>query len=106
MPGAFELDQREHDVAYAAIEDYAFEGKTPSDSPRIIFLGGQPGCGKTKLLHAGLAEFEHNAVQINVDDLRRFHPHKVQIREQDDNYSSSHAVNRCPGAFHHRRLVI
>ncbi len=51
----------------------------PSREPRAILLGGQSGAGKTTLHNIFLSAFEGNAVIVNGDDYRSFHPRFKQI---------------------------
>lgn len=59
------------------------DGKTAQDTPVAYVLGGQPGAGKS-----GLTEFlrvnklDGNAIVINGDDFRRFHPEASSLYEQ------------------------
>ena len=85
MSDSFELNSDEHDSVYRdTVQPYAFAGTTPSMQPVIIIIGAQPGAGKTKVVDRSIDALDGNAVKINVDDLRRFHPQKDEIRELDD----------------------
>lgn len=46
-----------------------------SDRPRAVFLGGQPGCGKSTIARSSCAWFgTDNFVHVDVDRLRSLHP--------------------------------
>ena len=48
-------------------------------SPRAILLAGQPGAGKTILSSLLQASLDDDAVFINGDDYRRYHPHYSEL---------------------------
>lgn len=59
----------------ASVKPSVFAKAQASLAPVSIFLGGQPGAGKTKAQTAVLARYaEENITQIIGDDLRAFHP--------------------------------
>lgn len=50
---------------------------TSSSSPTCIFLGGQPGSGKTKLIDCIKKDYpQKNFAIIDADNYRKFHPNK------------------------------
>jgi hypothetical protein len=55
---------------------------TAQEHPRIIILAGQPGAGKTGLKEAALGEFSRNAVTIDPDDNRSFHPDAKPLQQE------------------------
>lgn len=42
--------------------------------PKAVLLAGQPGAGKTMLSSLMLPGLENDAVLVNGDDYRRYHP--------------------------------
>lgn len=46
----------------------------------LVFVGGQPGAGKSRLVAMALAE-HRGAVEINGDDLRKYHPDYDELME-------------------------
>ncbi len=51
-------------------------------SPRAILLAGQPGAGKTILSSLLQSSLDNDAVFINGDDYRRYHPHYSELYRQ------------------------
>ena len=51
-------------------------------SPRAILLAGQPGAGKTILSSLLQSSLDDDAVFINGDDYRRYHPHYSEFYKQ------------------------
>ncbi|WP_238535228.1 zeta toxin family protein, partial [Xanthomonas phaseoli] len=54
--------------------------KSPFDRPTAIILGGQPGSGKGRLAEAAELELSGDAVKIDPDELRDFHPQVKALR--------------------------
>ena len=53
---------------------------TPVDNPSAIFIGGQPGSGKT-VLSMELKNKIGNAIEIGIDNYRMYHPHYLEIEK-------------------------
>jgi predicted ABC-type ATPase len=65
------------------------EGVTPSPSPAVIILGGQPGAGKSELITAALRLALLNNEQIvtcNADEYRDYHPQSDEIKKNHERY--------------------
>ena len=61
-----------------------FGNSTPSLNPVCHFIGGQPGCGKSGLLHELTRVIRTDGgIAINGDDLRVFHPQYIEMCTQD-----------------------
>ena len=54
----------------------------PSDNPQAVLLGGQSGAGKTNLHKLLTDELGKNAIVINGDEYRSFHPRYKEICRQ------------------------
>jgi len=50
--------------------------------PKAYVLGGQPGSGKSYLIEQVKKELNNNAIIINGDDFRRFHPDYKKIQKE------------------------
>jgi UDP-N-acetylglucosamine kinase len=59
--------------------ELAAELYSPSQHPQAILLAGQPGAGKTELSSMLLPSLDGNAVLINGDEYRRYHPNYRQL---------------------------
>lgn len=58
-----------------AVEQPALANTSAVDAPKAVFIGGQPGCGKSTLARNAEAFFgSSNFVTIDVDRLRPLHP--------------------------------
>lgn len=80
-------ESRSSEIFKEQIVPYLFTGKVRSQHPRAIFVGGQPGSGKTPLLrYITEQEMEHdnNYVEVNGDDFRAFHPEYARLLNDDD----------------------
>lgn len=56
-------------------------GKTPSDEKTISIVGGQSGSGKSRLIPIANKEFGGNAVIVDFDELRAWHPHYKEVSD-------------------------
>lgn len=72
------------------IPDYLPGTITPTERPRLILLGGQPGAGKTAVLIASHAELEQSGATVRIvgDDLRSYHPRFLMFQRQDPETAS------------------
>lgn len=63
---------------------------TKQENPIALFLGGQPGAGKSALAEEVLSEFESKGslVPISTDDYRDKHPHQKKLMETNDKIAS------------------
>lgn len=85
---------REFDDALWDLVRKSAIGCTPvkSPSPAAYLLGGQSGAGKTAL-HAILREsLDNNAVVINGDTYRKFHPHFEELEHEYGKESVEHTA--------------
>lgn len=56
-------------------------GKTPSDEKTISIVGGQSGSGKSRLIPIANKEFGGNAVIVDFDELRAWHPYYKEVSD-------------------------
>ena len=54
-------------------------GKRPSDNKTLIIVGGQPGAGKTRLIPVAKKDLGNNAVIVDFDELKSFHPNYLEV---------------------------
>lgn len=69
------------------IVPYLFGEAKPNPNPKVVFVGAQPGAGKTPLFrHLVHEELKRNnsVVEIVGDDLRAFHPQYSTLLADDD----------------------
>lgn len=91
----FKLSNAEFDEIQNLIINIYTANVSPSASPTIIILGGQPGAGKSELITAAhrLASVnKERIVTCNADDYRDFHPNADEIKEKHEEYYSTITV--------------
>lgn len=64
------------------LQESTFDTATSQERPRAIILGGQPGSGKGGLAASVTNELQGDAVTIDPDELRRFHPNVGDFRRE------------------------
>lgn len=90
----------EDDLNYAVI--FAFkhlsEGCQKVLNPKTIYIGGQPGSGKT-VLSMELKNMYKNYVEIGIDNYRMYHPNYLRIEKCIKKYweGKHESVNSSPG---------
>ncbi len=62
------------------LEESAFSTATSQERPRVIVLAGQPGAGKGGLARSAELELRGDAVTVDPDALRDFHPKVESFR--------------------------
>jgi cell filamentation protein len=81
------LDDATHRQVYRdQVLPYIVREASPSPSPRVIMVGGQPGAGKSVALqHAGASLIRDGGsyAVLNGDELRRFHPLYADLVKTD-----------------------
>lgn len=81
------LDPERHEKIFQTrVVPEVFSNHQPQEKPTAIFLGGQPGAGKSQTFAAAVKEFDAKGgiVQIAGDDLRQFHPKFSELMRTDD----------------------
>ena len=78
-----ELQERFEDRVVPYLEeDRNHERPEPGDRPRFISVGGQPGSGKSGVIHAAHQETPGSVI-VNGDNLRKFHPDYSRLMATD-----------------------
>jgi len=75
--GIYKLSQEDHNHILLSLIDSLQIGSSRNDSPCILIISGQPGCGKTLLsdvLRQDLFLRPNDVAVINGDDYRQDHP--------------------------------
>ena len=60
--------------------EHISRGCIKEENPSAIFIGGQPGCGKT-VMSMKLKNELKNAVEIGIDNYRMYHPNYLKIEK-------------------------
>ncbi|MEG2260460.1 MAG: zeta toxin family protein [Raoultibacter sp.] len=95
------IDKFSHKLSESSNSQLFFSVITPAmfadlqsqDAPTAIFVGGQPGAGKTALQEAieQNISFDPNSVaKINGDEFRGYHPDFMQLNAADDALAAFH----------------
>lgn len=68
------------------------------DDPKAIFIGGQPGCGKT-VMSMQLKNKIKNVIEIGIDNYRMYHPNYLKIEKCIRNHwkDKKETINDTPG---------
>ena len=81
----YKLSEKEHGVILELLKNKLFSDRDVENNPSIMFVVGQPGCGKTTFINnASLSQY----VIINSDDYRRLSKYSDEIL---DKYPTSYA---------------
>lgn len=81
----YKLSQEEHNKVLEILKKDLFSNKESEKDPSIMFVVGQPGCGKTTFIKG---ENFSKYIIINSDDYRRFNKYSNEIL---DNYPTDYA---------------
>lgn len=81
----YKLPQEEHDAVLELLKKDLFVGNNAEKEPSIMFVVGQPGCGKTTFIKGSNLS---NYIIINSDDYRRFSKYSNEIL---DKYPTNYA---------------
>lgn len=81
----YKLSQKEHNTILELLKKDLFEDRVGEKEPSIMFVVGQPGCGKTTFIRStNLPKY----IIINSDDYRRFSKYSNEIL---DKYTTDYA---------------
>lgn len=69
----------EFERAFNKIYDDITSDKTKQDKPKVVFLCGQPGAGKSRCGQLYAEQFNKDVVKSDVDEYREEHPHFDEI---------------------------
>lgn len=83
MDFKYKLSENDHESVYTRLEAEMLIESQPSNTPIVVIIGGQPGCGKSMLIDMAKQVITAPAI-INGDDYRMAHPQAAQIFADDD----------------------
>lgn len=71
-----ELSKTDHEAIYREriVPASGFNEATSKSSPRAIILAGQPGAGKGRIQTISMRDLAGDAVSVDTDELREYHP--------------------------------
>lgn len=67
------------DVFIRDIAPALFGADVASENPTLVFLAGQPGAGRSRLVHGLLRGDQGDVATVSVDDLAAFHPDFLEL---------------------------
>ncbi|MEC3881988.1 zeta toxin family protein [Parapedobacter sp. 10938] len=82
----YRLNEAEHEKAYRDISSKYFSNIEVVGKPAAYYLAGQPGSGKTALRKTLYESLSGNAVILNTDDLREYHPSYTDLKSDPELY--------------------
>jgi hypothetical protein len=81
-------EQASDELFHEAIAPFVFDGVEKTASPSIVFVGGQPGSGKSALLRHCVQDYQqrdgNTIAEIVGDDFRAYHPKYAELLDKDD----------------------
>lgn len=84
VPHDEQLDLDRIDALYRAhVSPMVFRRARAVERPTAIFVGAQPGAGKSSILTRLRGRFRGNVALISGDDFRQFHPAYARLRDTD-----------------------
>lgn len=90
----------EEDIKYATNEAFKHISRNckPVSKPASVFIGGQPGSGKT-ILSYEINEYNKNTLVIGIDNYRMYHPNYLKIEEciKEHWKNKQETINDSPG---------
>lgn len=70
----YKLTEEEYEKYYKSVNLFFTTGKMPVEKPKLVFVAGQAGAGKSKLIPVVNESFGYNAVVSDYDMVRALHP--------------------------------
>lgn len=83
MQARYKLTPEEYNDYYRAVNLYFTTGKRGSANPKLVFVAGQAGAGKSKLIPLVNEQLEYNAVISDYDMVRSLHPKFEQASREN-----------------------
>lgn len=74
LQAKYKLTEEEYQEYYHAVNLFFTTGKSPVERPKIVFVSGQAGAGKSRLIPLVNQKLEYNAVISDYDIIRSMHP--------------------------------
>ena len=81
--GKYKLFEEEHKMVLEQLKEKLFTDKTHQNNPSIMFVVGQPGCGKTTYVESANLS---NYIIINSDNYRKYHKCSKEILDKYPTY--------------------
>ncbi len=83
LQAKYKLTEEEYQQYYHSVNLFFTTGKKPEKKPRLVFVAGQSGAGKSKLTPVVNEQLNYNAVITDYDVVRSMHPNFEVADKQD-----------------------
>ena len=70
----YKLTEEEYKEYYKTVNAFFTAGKKKEEKPKLVFVAGQAGAGKSRLIPIAKEELKYNAVVSDYDVVRALHP--------------------------------
>lgn len=84
LQSKYKLTEEEYKQYYHAVNVFFTTGKQSEGKPKLVFVAGQAGAGKSRLIPIVNKKLNFNAVVIDYDIIRSMHP-KFELANEEDN---------------------
>lgn len=84
LQGRYKLTEEEYQQYYHAVNVFFTTGKHAEEKPKLVFVAGQAGAGKSRLIPVANKKLDYNAVVIDYDVIRSMHP-KFELASKENN---------------------
>lgn len=74
LQAKYKLTEEEYQQYYHAVNMFFTAGKQSEEKPKLVFVAGQAGAGKSRLIPVVNKKLNYNAVVIDYDVIRSMHP--------------------------------
>lgn len=83
VPEGWLRDEQINELYERNVRPLLFEGIAPSERPVVVFVGAQPGAGKSRTVDAVRRQLGTHSVAISGDEFRQFHPLYARLRREN-----------------------
>ncbi len=74
LQAKYKLTEEEYQQYYHAVNMFFTAGKQSEEKPKLVFVAGQAGAGKSRLIPVVNKKLNYNAIVIDYDVIRSMHP--------------------------------
>lgn len=84
LQSKYKLTEEEYKQYLHAVNLFFTTGNQPEEKPKLVFVAGQAGAGKSRLIPIVNKKLNYNAVIIDYDVIRSMHP-KFELASEENN---------------------
>ena len=93
LQSKYKLTEEEYKQYLHAVNLFFTTGNQPEEKPKLVFVAGQAGAGKSRLIPIVNKKLNYNAVIIDYDVIRSMHP-KFELASEENNENIHLALSR------------